>query len=309
MLNEYWIFSKHLARSNMSKSPNKLLTAILMDTHAIEKAFSLPSTRLGFGKDKLENLINNIDFYISKYGYSQELKVPVSLIKAYVDFHKKKGFNNELINYAIKELDKIISKTGLSISNFADAGCISIKAYSDNNKHFNFEQFCNSRYSIRNFSLEDIDKETIEHAITIASKSPSACNRQGYKIHIFEGTAKDKILNIQAGASGFKETVNKAILITGNYNRYFTNEIHLPYVDASLFAMSLIYAFHSKNIASVPLTMGRSRKRLAQIHQEFNITKNEVPVLLIGIGHYNPNAAVATSKRKELNDLMHYHQI
>ena len=53
MLHEYWNFAKHVARCGMSKNSNKLLTDILMTTHAVEKAFSLDNKRKGFGVKKI----------------------------------------------------------------------------------------------------------------------------------------------------------------------------------------------------------------------------------------------------------------
>ena len=88
MLYEYWQFSKHIARCGMSKDSNKLLTDILMTTHAIEKAFSLDNKRKGFGLKKVISLTNNIQKYIRKYGYSERLNVSVALVNSYLVFQK-----------------------------------------------------------------------------------------------------------------------------------------------------------------------------------------------------------------------------
>ena len=66
MLHEYWNFAKHVARCGMSKNSNKLLTDILMTTHAVEKAFSLDNKRKGFGVKKIVSLTSNIQKYIKK---------------------------------------------------------------------------------------------------------------------------------------------------------------------------------------------------------------------------------------------------
>ena len=80
MVYEYWNFSKHVARCGMSKNPEKLLTDILMTTHALEKAFSLHNKRKGFGVKKIVSLIANIKKYISKYGYYRKLHVAMTWI-------------------------------------------------------------------------------------------------------------------------------------------------------------------------------------------------------------------------------------
>ena len=85
-------------------------------------------------------------------------------------------------------------------------------------------------------------------------------------MHVFSGKDKDEILKLQGGANSFYQEANKAILVTGDMNRYYTTEMHLPYVDGSLFAMSFIYALTSLGVASIPLTMGRTLDILRDIH-------------------------------------------
>ena len=64
MFYEYWNFSKYVARCGMSKNSEKLLTEILMTTHALEKAFSLYNKHKGFGVRKIVSLVVNIKKYI-----------------------------------------------------------------------------------------------------------------------------------------------------------------------------------------------------------------------------------------------------
>ena len=114
--------------------------------------------------------------------------------------------------------------------------------------------------------------------------------------HIFSGEQKDLILSTQGGANSFYKEANKAILITGDLNRYYSTEMHLPYVDASLFSMSLIYALTSLGVASIPLTMGRKLSVLKKV-QGMEIPQNEIPVLLIAIGSYPDEIVVSKSAR------------
>jgi hypothetical protein len=41
-----------------------------------------------------------------------------------------------------------------------------------------FERFSQLRYSVRQFSPQDVDLETIRGAVRVAQKTPSVCNRQ-----------------------------------------------------------------------------------------------------------------------------------
>ena len=308
MFHEYWSFSKHVARCRMSKNPEKLLTDILMTTHAIEKAFSLDNKRKGFGVKKIMFLTNNIQNYIRKYGYSQNLNVSIALINSYLNFQEKDGFKNEKLDDISAKLKNIIEKYKITENVFEKAGSLSrTKSQMIDATHVDFAKLANNRYSFRHFSEEEVSDDVIRKALDIAKKSPSACNRQSYRVHVFAGKDKDKVLKLQGGANSFYEEANKAVLITSDMNRYYTTEMHLPYVDGSLFAMSFIYALTSLGIASIPLTMGRKLDVLKDIHRLFDVPENEVPVILIAIGNYPDKAELSLSHRNGVDSFTTFH--
>ena len=115
MLHEYWMFSKHVARCNMSKNSNKLLTDILMTTHAIEKGFSLDNKRKGFGVKKIVGLTQNIGKYIRKYGYSDKLDTPVALVNSYLTFQANDGFKDKALDKVAVSLKEIIKQIGCPV--------------------------------------------------------------------------------------------------------------------------------------------------------------------------------------------------
>lgn len=308
MFYEYWNFSKHVARCGMSKNPEKLLTEILMTTHALEKAFSLYNKRKGFGVKKIVSLITNIKKYISKYGYSEKLHVSMALINRYLEYQAKDGYENAILETVGQEFQNIIRNNRLDRLIFKEAGFI-VRSKTEmlESTKVDFKQLAYNRFSFRHFSDEDVPNALISEALDIAKKSPSACNRQAYRVHVFSGKDKDLILEMQGGASSFYSEANKAVLITGDMNRYFTTEMHLPYVDGSLFAMSFIYALTSLGVASIPLTMGRKLVTLKDVKAKMNIPENEVPVILIALGYYPDSAMLSLSHRNEIESFTTFH--
>ncbi|BFK00755.1 hypothetical protein F020042I8_33160 [Bacteroides xylanisolvens] len=308
MLHEYWRFTKYMARCQMSKKSNKLMTEIMMTTHAIEKAFSLVFIRKGFGIQKIELLARNIHKYIQKYGYSDELDIPISLVFYYLDFQSLDGFIDSKLSKVKSDMNIIIEQIHKTKDEFLSAGHITVsrkKMWELTN--INFKVLAEGRHSFRHFGLNDVSDELIRNALDIAKNSPSACNRQAYRVHVFKGEEKDLILQLQGGANSFYKEVNKAILITGDLNRYYSTEMHLPYVDASLFAMSLMYAFTSLGIASIPLTMGRKLSILRDIPKKLSIPLNETPVILIAIGEYPEEASLSKSERNSITSFTTFH--
>ena len=258
MIYEYWNFTFHTVRCNMSHEPEKLLTEILMTTHALEKAFSIYDKRKGFGVKKAVVLIGNIQKYIRKYGYSEKLDVPIALVNSYLVYQRNDGYENPLLGKVEAGLNDFIAEYGIKKDVLQMAGYRKVnKAEMLDLTNIDFRRLAVNRHSFRHFSKEPVSEETIREALEIAKFSPSACNRQAYRVHVFSGNDKDAILKLQGGANSFYKEADKAILITGDMHRYFTTEMHLAYVDGSLFAMSFIYALTSLGVASIPLTMGR----------------------------------------------------
>lgn len=308
MFHEYWNFSKHVARCQMAKNSEKLLTDILMTTHAVEKAFSLHDKRKGFGVKKIASLMSNLEKYIRKYGYSEKLDVSIALVHRYLEYQNKDGFQSVVLDDVSERLQKLMALNHLDNHIYDEAGSlVRIKDDMLKLKHVDFKELAAGRFSFRHFSDEEVPDSIIKEALDIAKKSPSACNRQAYRVHVFEGEQKDKILSLQGGANSFYKEANKAVLITGNLNRYYTTEMHLPYVDGSLFAMSFIYALTSLGVASIPLTMGRKMNVLKDIQTQLDIPANEVPVVLIAIGNYPNEAEVSLSHRNNVDSFTTFH--
>lgn len=308
MVSEYWRFAGETVRCRMSKTPEKLLTEILMLTHALEKGLSIHEKKKGYGIQKMKSLANYIKRYIGKYGYKEYLDVPISMVYRLEDFHRKDDVKDKVMDEAVESLDKLLAGIGKRREQFGKAGYVEKRDMDMLAlKDASFEELCCNRYAVRHFSNVPVSEDEVRHCLSIAKKSPSACNRQAYRVHMFSGEKKDKMLLLQGGANSFYKEVDKALLITGDLNRYYTMEAHLPYVDASLFGMTLIYALTANGIASIPLTMGRKRNVINACYREMGIPSNEVPVLLIAIGNYPEKMELSKSHRNDVDNFTTFH--
>lgn len=107
-LRDIWQFAKNNARCRNRKSQSKFLSDILMLTHALEKAFSLPNPRKSFGLKKASSLLDYIERYISQYGYQNEIIVPVSVMLKYIDYHKSNNTQTEEMSLFEKRIRSIL---------------------------------------------------------------------------------------------------------------------------------------------------------------------------------------------------------
>lgn len=308
MFGEYWRFSKNVVTYKTYTQKSKLETEISMGYHALEKGLSMPLIKINYGELKAEKLISDIKLYYSQFGDKEYLDIPLSMLNAYIVFKEKASYENIKFQEIKENYRKLCLLLNKDVTKLIKAGSYKkTKAELIESKKFNFEDFANTRFSVRNFSGEGVDIHLIEKALKIAQKSPSACNRQGYRAHIFGQEKKNIMLNIQGGSLGFGQTIDKAILITGDQNKYYTDEVHLPYVDGSLYAMSLVYALHSMGLATITLTMSRSKERIKRLYKELEIPKNEIPIILIGVGQYSESLDVSMSTRNQFDSFVTYH--
>ena len=214
----------------------------------------------------------------------------------YIKYNEEKGADMTVIK---QQLQSFLEKHSIQ-PDTADAGIVwfdhkDMKA----KENAPFRIFSQSRYSIRDFGMDPVSQDKLENAFKLCERTPSACNRQSARLHVY--TDRDKInqlCKMQMGCKGFHESFQGLILVCADMTCYAFHEPNQYFVDGGLYAMNLMYALHANDIANIPLTMGHKSKHLKAIKKAMSIPANEMPILLIGYGSYKDKWKVAASKRK-----------
>lgn len=266
--------------------------------HTVEKGFALPEPRLGFGKDKIMDLLNLTPIYIKLYGEDRLTENIRSVLHQYVNYHKKKIFNSELIDKINLMLadNKMIYDTG------------GVKEYVKSNiSEKEYEFFVQSRTSVRNYEDKVVPKEVILKAIEIAKYTPSVCNRQGWKVHVYNNDKALEMLSLQNGNKGFTDTVKTVFVITGDISYFSRNERNQIGIDSGMFSMSLILALHSLGIGTCALNTCVSLKSEVRIKSKGGIPDNEKIIMYMSVGYPVKNCLVAKSLRRETESFATFH--
>ena len=298
---------KHNADINTEKSIEKMQYTILRSTHVIEKGLSLRTPRKAFGKEKILALLHNANKYMQLYGTQDKtfLIYPLSVISQYINHETTIGANVEEVETALKQ---IVNKYSFQLPQNTEAG-VKLVSRTDivNASQADFASLLSSRHSIRYFSKENIPSQLIEKALQLAQTTPSACNRQGWKVHIFSNTLATKLIQWQGGARGFEDEPTLAILVTANSRAFLKYEPFQAYVDGGLYAMNLINALHFVGLGTIPLSCGFGYKKLQSLYTQFGIPENERPILIIGVGQLEDEFKVAISTRKNIANTTTWH--
>lgn len=286
-------------------SSSKLISRIIADYHVIEKGLTMNDARFGFGKERLLQLIGNCEKYINLYGANEEqVRIAVGVILEYKNFHQENNFQLDIdLTSDIERLNDMdrffetVPQKDLNIDTY----------YKHQTGEFN--DFAQSRLSVRNYSEENIPLKHIENAIDLANCAPSSCNRQTVRAHIYSSRKQIKeILDIQGGNRGFGHLANKLIILTSDLSSWHgVSEMNGPYVDGGIFTMNLLYSLHFNKIASCPLNCNLSPKKEKKLRKICKIPESEVFIVMISCGIVPNQFKVPASKRYSKEKLINIH--
>lgn len=283
----------------------KLVALLTRQYHGVEKALTLPNPRLGFGKKLIPALVQNTFTYYSKFGYDVLVQTVLDNLNEYLLFNLNyndasfqpiknsiENLLNEIIEYKTDNNQEVGGRILISKADWLKKSALDFKSFSA------------SRMSTRDFSSEKVNEKLLEEAILIAMKSPSACNRQPWRIRIFQEDKKEYVLKYQNGHRGFAETIDTVLLITGLTSSFSHSERHEAWVDGGLFSMSLIYALHSLGLGVCALNTSYTVKGEKALRNAISLPLDEEPIMMLAVGHLKDSFWVTKSNRKALNEVL-----
>jgi nitroreductase len=259
----------------------------------------MPNPRLGFGQENLLKLIGECILFISSYGENDiQLKHAVAVIMEYYNFHLVN--NHTLPSNVLDAIMKIQPHfAGVKSSVQKEISCDDYFAMIGNK----FDTFSKSRASVRNFSDKSISIECLKSAIELSRNTPSACNRQPWRVYVYSDAKKiQAILNTQGGSRGFGNLSNKLIVIAGELGVFgHSFERNQVFVDCGMYAMNLLYSLHFHRIAACILNGNTTPSKDKILRKLCGFKDSEVLIAMIACGSPPEHFKLATSPRYEID--------
>lgn len=167
------------------------------------------------------------------------------------------------------------------------------------------------RRSVRWFSKKKVPRTLIDKALMVARQAPSACNRLPYEYRIFdEPELVQKVAGLPFGSAGYRHNIPVIAVVVGRLDSYFSpRDRHAIYIDASLSAMSFMYALETLGLASSVINWPDFEPLERKMQKTLGLKTEERPVMLIAIGYGDPKGKVAYSQKKDLSVLRSYNKI
>ncbi|MES2908409.1 MAG: nitroreductase family protein [Pseudomonadota bacterium] len=293
---DIWIFYRYSFFKDLSSREN-YEAWLTKQYHIVEKGLAMPSPKKNFGAEKIRLLVKVSEQYMVEYGQTDLLQTVSSTLLSYLSANEELAADNPDLHCLIERFI-----TSVSVNEKGGTKLVAPAVFPG------FEGFVKARSSIRSFNAIEVDNDLVTKAVDIAKYSPSVCNRQGWKVHMY--AEKNKIsglLSLQDGNGGFGQTINKLLIVTAD-SRCFTNlESNQLFVDGGLFSMTLLLSLHSMGVGSCCLNLCVPYTREQQIKSLGEIGEFERPIMMIGIGNYDSKTRVAISCRKDSDQILQLH--
>jgi nitroreductase len=296
-----------------SDNRQKLESLLFFYYHKIEKGLAMPTVKPLFGLGYIETTLELAEKWVQRTS-DQEAVVFRGAYAALADYQKHVA---KLLSQArpdiVRHLDQFLTDYAQPDQDLSCGGTITIskKEKSETCQSMNFERFVYQRHSVRSFVERHIPDTAIVHAVKLAQRTPSVCNRQCWRVHIFTSPAdKARILQHQNGNEGFGHLADRVLLITADLRSFLSSgERHQASVESGMFAMTLILAFEAQGIASCCLNLCLSAFGEIALRRESRISEWEIPIMLIVIGYPPESLQVAISARKSTESMLTFHNL
>jgi len=165
------------------------------------------------------------------------------------------------------------------------------------------------RRSVRWFLPKQVPRILIDKAITLAALSPSACNRQPFLFHIFDGEEDNiqRVASLALGTAGFNHNFPAIVVVIGQQRAYFSErDRHIIYIDGALASMSFIFALETFGLSSCCINWPDIEEQERKMTALLDLKPDERVVMLIAIGYPDPNEKVPYSAKKMLHSIRRY---
>ncbi len=277
---------------------------ILLLAHTVEKGLSVSNPRKKFGVQKITQLLSFLEKYKPEYGLFP-MEKSYGCLKAYVNWHNSidfelGAFGDEIQSFLDRCLELSIEPKG------------GIKLIDNGNNIINVEHelALNGRFSCRRFEPKIVSSALIERIGRVAARTPSQCNRQSSRIHYYSKPEDiDKLLRLQGGAEGFRESVHNLFVITSDMSAWSGVKARSQaYVDGALTSMQVLNACQSLGLGACPLNLAITNRRELLICNAGRISKGERLIMMIAFGHPEElDLSVARSERMPVSEIMEIH--
>lgn len=283
------------------------------NTHRIEKGMVMQPRRPVYGADYIGE---TIEFYKQAAAQCtrnpdsldrEELQYSHDVLTKYFDLVKP-GLN-VAVDEARAEFDEYESVYKVNIGEMVPYEHQSIKrskvTYED------MLALSKQRRSVRWFADKKVPRKLIDDALLVARQAPTACNRLPYEYRVFDDPELvKKVAAIPFGTAGYAHQVPVIMVLVGKLDSYFSpRDRHNIYIDASLSAMSFLFAIESEGLSGSVINWPDFEPLELKMQKALGLDTSERVVMMLAVGYADPKGLVPYSHKKSLDLIRSYNKV
>ncbi len=300
-INDYW----HYVTSTIFSADGRcnLEARIIRNYHAIEVSLCYSQQNAERGITTANHLVDLIEKYLLRYNQSRYIEIAIETLSLFLDSREKTLGDGLSLRDLKARIERV--KSGLHHlpeSSVQEAGSIKLEARRVRAMSSgNFESLLNSRYSVREYKKEPVDQDTVDKAIAMAMRCPTACNRQPSRVYDAKTeSARQAILQYQNNSSSWRNDADRLLVVTSDLRCYEgSRERSAAFVDGGLFAMTLVYSLHSLGLGTCCLNLNVRPSVAKELRKALGMSESEVLIMLIASGVMKDHFQVARSARRK----------
>lgn len=291
-------YSKQFKRGRREQ----LCARITFNAHSIEKGLSHEDIRYGFGRKQLARLSALLAAY-NRHDFDKKDKAYVNALSVLRQYHELHDGADKPTEYFDHLYASMYSEIICSTSQIG--GITHIDARSkDNNKSKSFEEIFTGRYSVRAYSKEPVDEDKINQAIGIATKTPTVCNRQPFRVAILTNPETiQNALRIQGGYRGYGIPPVLLVVLTDTMGYVDKTERNQVYIDGGAFSMALLLGLEYQSLAACPLNAMFTVLKERKVRKLLDIEPSHNIIMFIAVGNFPSKSKVPKSFRYSASDI------
>lgn len=281
-----WRYQRSTSYKTAPLSGPRLEARITMTYHQIEKALTFPAPRRPFGLRVAKDLR-------SLLGRSRSASDNLAPYARYADdaLAALDLWNGE------GKIDDLVGPVG------PERGTPVLP-------HGELTRYFESRRSVRNFDVDRVPTiEMLDNAVALARHTPSVCNRQAGRIHLYRSRERVReLLRHQNGNRGFGESVSCLAVVTVEREAFLgVGERNQRWVDGGLLAMSFVWALHGLGLSTCMLNWSEANAATDRLRIAGDIPAHEDVIVMIAIGYPAAGHRVARSERRSVEGVRSLH--
>ncbi len=159
-----------------------------------------------------------------------------------------------------------------------------------------------SRRSVRKFTDQKVERETIKELIKAAQYAPSAHNTKPWEFFVIEEKQDLEKIRVLQRLAAFAGNAQAVIMVCINEQKTFSREKEgwsYADIDGSSATMNLLYAAHAKGLGACWCGCSPMTKPIEDTKAYFNLPEHIRPFSFVVLGHYDQEPGQPQDRFKE----------